>query len=103
MNLEEIEQRLKETGIPFAYRAFPPRKAPPLPFLIYLIPYSNNFAADGEVYYPINHIQIELYTKRLDRGAVEKIEKALQGIYWEKTELYLDDEQMYETIYEIEG
>lgn len=103
MKKEEIEQRLKETGIPFAYRAFPPRKSPPLPFLIYLTPYSNNFAADGEVYYPITHIQIELYTKRLDPEAVQRVEKALQGLFWEKTEIYLEDEQMYETIYETEG
>ncbi len=103
MSLEELEQKLKSTGLPVAYRAFPPRKAPPLPFLIYLTPFSNNFAADGEVYYPITHFQIELYTKREDPKAAEKVEEALKGLYWEKTETYIPGEQCYQTIYETEG
>lgn len=102
MTLEEIKNLLEATGMPVVYRAWPTGDAPPLPYLCYLVAYSNNFAADDRVYYPVNHIQVELYTKHKDLGAEAKTEDALSCCCWEKSETYLDDEQCYQIIYEIE-
>lgn len=84
MTLKELNELLETTGLPVAYREWPDEKAPPLPFICYLVAYSNNFGADNTVYYPINHMQIELYTELKDPIAEGKVEKALSSFYWEK-------------------
>lgn len=102
MSLEEIKALLATTGLPVAYRAFPAGNAPPLPFICYLLSYTNNFDADNRVYQVINRVTIELYTEAKDPATEALVETALDGICWEKSEEYLDDERCYEIIYEIE-
>ena len=51
MTLEEFTGILEETGIPFAYDHFAEGESPDPPFLCYLLPGSENFAADGGVYF----------------------------------------------------
>lgn len=102
MTLEKLKALLESTGIPTTYRAWPERKAPPLPFICYLVAYSNNFCADSVVYYPINHIQIELYTTLKDPVSESKVETALSSFCWEKSETYIDSERCYQILYEIE-
>lgn len=102
MTIEEIGNILKKTNIPVAYRCFPERESPGLPFICYLDPYTNNFSADGCVYKKINHIQVELYTKNRSRNIEEKVENVLYDFYWEKETVYLEDEECFETIYELE-
>ena len=102
MSLEEFKKILKTTGLPVAYYAFPENAAPALPFICYLVPFTNNFGADGKVYEKINHIQVELYTKMKNQEIEEKVENALSSFYWEKTEIYLEDEKCFEIIYELE-
>ena len=102
MTLQEIKAMLQSTGLPVIYRAWPDKEAPPLPFICYLVAYSVNFGADGTTYYPINHLQIELYTKFKDSESEDKIETALSSFYWEKTETYIDSEKCYQILYEIE-
>lgn len=86
------------------YRAWQNGKAPPLPFICYLETGSDNFAADGYAYARIKRVDIELYTENKDPATEALIENALDlaGIYWESTETYIDDEKMYEKVYEIE-
>ena len=93
-------QKIAGNGRP--YRAFPVGNAPPLPFVCYLFSSTNNFNADDVVYQVINRITIELYTESKDLEAENAVEAALKGLCWEKSEEYLDDEQCYEIIYEIE-
>ena len=102
MSLEENKKLLETAGLPVAYRAFPVGNAPPLPFVCYLFSSTNNFNADDAVYQVINRISIELYTESKDLEAENAVEAALKGLCWEKSEEYLDDEQCYEIIYEIE-
>lgn len=102
MKLENLKTLLESTGLPVAYRAFPVGQAPDLPFICYLVEYSNNFDADNRVYHPINHISIELYTEFKNPDTEALVETALKDICWEKTEDYLDDERCYEISYEIE-
>ena len=86
------------------YRAWAEGLAPPLPFICYMVDGSDNFGADNIVYKQINRVNIELYSKNKDTTSEELIEALFEDlrIYWEKDELYLDDEQCYEIIYNIE-
>lgn len=102
MTLQSLKSILETTGLPVTYRAWPEGEAPPLPFLCYLVAYSNNFGADNRVYRKINHVQVELYTKQKDPDAEDKVENALSSFYWEKTEEYIDTERCYQILYEIE-
>lgn len=102
MELKEIDGLLKSTGLPVTYYAWPEKAAPPLPYICYLVAYSNNFSADGSVYLPINHIQIELYTRLKEPMTEGKVEQALSSLFWEKTETYIDTEGCYQILYEIE-
>ncbi len=100
--LERIRNVLEATGLPVTYNAWPESEAPPLPYICYLVAYSNNFSADGAVYCPIDHIQIELYTKKKDVAEEDKVELALSSFVWQKTETYIENERCYQILYEIE-
>lgn len=103
MTLDELSALLKTTNLPVAYRAWPEGEAPPLPYICYLESYSNNFAADGTVYYPISHVQVELYEKLRDMETEGKVEAALSSVvFWEKTPTHIDEEECYQILYEIE-
>jgi len=86
------------------YRAWAVGQAPSLPFICYMVDGSDNFGADNIVYKQINRVNVELYSKNKDTTSEELIEALFEElrIYWEKDELYLDDEQCYEIIYNIE-
>ena len=49
--MEELVQIIQEMQIPFAYDHFAEGESPDPPFICYLIPGSDNFAADGRVYF----------------------------------------------------
>lgn len=100
MRLEEIKEMLKKTGLPVAYRAFRRRQEPP--FLCYLTAGSNNFAADGTVYFKIMRVQVELYTKEKNLEAEERVENALSSVFWDKTETFIESEGIYQILYEFE-
>ncbi len=102
MTLSEVDVLLKTTGLPVTYRTWPENEAPPLPFVCYVEAGSNNFAADGVVYYPVKRMQVELYTKLKDPETEGKVEAALSSFFWEKTETYLSTEKCYQILYEIE-
>lgn len=102
MALEDMKSLLDTTGYPVAYNAWPEGKAPALPYICFLIAYSNNFAADDVVYYPIGHYQIELYTRYKNPEVEGKVEQALSSYFWEKTETYLDTERCFQILYEVE-
>lgn len=102
MTLENLKDILETTGFPVTYRKWNNGAAPPLPYICYLVAYSNNFAADGVVYAKIDHIQVELYTALKDPEAEEKVEIALSSFVWEKDETYIDSEKCYQILYEIE-
>ena len=102
MTLQEFEKILKTSGIPVTYRDWAENNAPNLPYLCYYDSGSNNFAADGVVYFSVSRITVELYTKLKDVAAESKVEQALSSFYWEKTEEYIDSEKCYQIMYEME-
>lgn len=102
--MEQIVRMLDEINIPFAYDHFAEGKSPDPPFICYLSPNSNNFAADGKVYYKINEIHIELYADYKDLSAEQKVEAVLDehGIFYEKSETWIESEKLYEVLYSFE-
>lgn len=102
--MDELLSILKETGIPFAYDHFAEGESPEPPFICYLLPASDNFSADGKVYYKISGVNIELYTDMKDLSAEQKIEAVLDkhGIFYDKTEVWIESEKLYEVLYTFE-
>ena len=102
--MDRLLQILSEMALPFAYDHFAEGESPDPPFICYLTPSSDNFAADGQVYYKINEIHIELYTDCKDLSAEQKVEAVLdkQGIFYEKSEVWIESEKLYEVLYSFE-
>lgn len=103
MELDELYEILSAV-YPTAYWSFPEGEAPAMPFLTYFENASDNFGADNKVYHHRKRISVELYTKTKDTAAEDAVEAALDaaGIYWEKTSTHLDDEDVFEVIYDME-
>ena len=102
--MEELLQVLSETQIPFAYHHFAEGESPEPPFICYLLPGSNNFSADGKVYYKINEVHIELYTDLKDLAVERQLEDVLDehGIFYNKSETWIESEKLYEVLYTFE-
>ena len=102
--MEELLQILNETQIPFAYHHFAEGESPEPPFICYLLPGSNNFSADGKVYYKINEVHIELYTDLKDLAVEQQLEDVLDehGIFYNKSETWNESEKLYEVLYTFE-
>ena len=105
--MDKILSILNALGIPFAYDHFAQGESPDPPFICYLIPASDNFSADGKVYYKIDLYNIELYTDLKDLSLERKIEEALDeaSIFYNKSETWIESESLYEVLYtfEMEG
>lgn len=102
MTIEAFKDVLETTGLPVTYYAFPEGEAPPLPYICYLNPDNNNFAADGTVYYSSKKVLVELYTERREQETEEKVEEALSSFFYEKEATYIDSENCYQILYELE-
>ena len=102
--MEELVQMLQEIGLPFAYDHFAEGESPKPPFICYLLPGSNNFAADGKVYYHINEVRIELYTDKKDLSVENKVTAVLDehGIFYNRSEVWIASEKLYEVIFQME-
>jgi len=102
MQADELYTLLKTTGLPVAYHAF--KKPPSLPYLVYLFTFSDNFGADNKVHSRADVYQVELYTVKKDPVIETKLEAALDGaeLYWDKSETFIESEDMYQILYEIE-
>lgn len=102
--MEELLQMLNEVQIPFAYHHFAEGESPEPPFICYLLPGSNNFAADGMVYYKINEVHIELYTDLKDLAVEQQLEDVFDehGIFYNKSETWIESEKLYEVRYTFE-
>ena len=102
--MEELLQMLEEMGLPFAYHHFAEGESPETPFVCYLLSGSNNFSADGKVYYKINEVHIELYTDWKDLAVEQGVEVVLDrhGVFYNKSEVWIESEKLYEVLYTFE-
>lgn len=101
---EKITDMLTAFGRPFAYDHFAEGESPEPPFICYLLPGSDNFAADGKVYYKINEVHIELYTDQKDPVLEKRLEDIMDGasVFYEKSETWIESEKLYEVLYTFE-
>ena len=104
MTIENIVEMLQEMNIPFAYDHFAEGESPEPPFICYLIPGSDNFAADGKVYFKMNEVRIEMYTDFKDLNLESRVEGVLDGheIFYNKSETWIQSEKLYEVMYAFE-
>lgn len=102
--MDELVAMISEIGIPFAYDHFAEGESPEPPFLCYLLPGSDNFAADGRVYHRISQVHIELYTDSKDPAVEEKVTAVLDshGIFYDQTETWIESEKLYEALFSFE-
>ena len=101
--MDELVKIIEVMGIPFAYDHFAEGESPDPPFLCYLLPGSDNFAADGRVYYKMSEVRIELYTDFKDVSLEEKVTAVLDnhGIFYEQSEVWIEEEKLYEVAFEF--
>lgn len=104
MTHQEVMTMLAEMNLPYAYDHFVEGESPDPPFLVFLYPGSNHFAADGMVYFKVNRLNIELYTDLKDVELEEIVESVLDkhGIFYEKSEVWIESENLYEVLYQME-
>lgn len=102
--MNRLLEIIKHIGLPNAYHHFAEGESPEPPFLIYLLPASDNFSADGRVYFKANEVHIEIYTDYKSPDIEKKVEAVLDehGIFYNKTEVYIESEKLYEVLYIFE-
>ena len=102
--MEKLLSILDSIGIPYAYDHFAEGESPEPPFLCYLLPGSDNFSADGKVYHKISDVRLELYTDYKDLASEQKVEDTLDaaGLFYNKTETWIDSEKLYEVLYSFD-
>ena len=103
MTYDEIAEMVDAIGLPNAYDHFAEGESPDPPFVLFLLPETENFFADDEVYEQVTGISIELYTDAKTPPLERRVEKVLYsyGIPWDKSEVWIEDEKMYEVRYEL--
>ena len=99
--MEELLTIVRSIGLPNAYDHFAEGESPDPPFLLYLFPRSDNFAADGKVYYKLSEVHLELYTDLKDPALENTVEAVLDehGIFYDKSEVWIESERLYEVLY----
>lgn len=104
MTHQEVMTMLAEMNLPYAYDHFVEGESPDPPFLVFLYPGSNHFAADGKVYFKVNRLNIEFYTDKKAVELEETVEAVLDrhGIFYGKSEVWIESESLYEVLYEME-
>ena len=104
MTHEQIVAMLEEANLPLAYDHFAEGESPDPPFLLFLFPGSNNVFADDSVYLRVNELHVELYTDKKEPGTESQLEAvfAAHEIPWEKTEVWIESEKLYEVLYVTE-
>ena len=103
--MDDLMQLMEEIGLPFAYDHFAEGESPVPPFITFLLPGSDNFAADGKVYLKINEVHIELYTDEKNPETEALVEAVLDAheIFYDKSEVWIESEKLYEVLYSFES
>ena len=102
--MDKLVAMIREIGLTFAYHHFAEGDSPTPPFLIYLLPQSHHFGADGKVYYKIEEVRLEVYTDYKSVELEQKVETVLEkhGIFYAKSEVWIESEKLYEVVYTFE-
>ncbi|MBR3375384.1 MAG: hypothetical protein IKG71_06275 [Firmicutes bacterium] len=102
--MDKLLEIIAEIGIPSAYDHFAEGESPAPPFICYLIPGNDNFAADGKAYFKAEQVHLELYTDKKDPETEQLVETVLDshGVFYDRTEVWIESEKLYEVLYYFE-
>ena len=102
--MDKLIELLEELKIPYAYDHFAEGESPDPPFICYLLPWSDNFSADGMAYLKKSQVHIELYTDKKDPETEAAVEAVFDshGIFYNKTETWIESERLFEVMYSFE-
>lgn len=108
MTLAQLKSALEEVGSDafkdkVAYRAFPVNEAPALPFICIMETETDNFTADSKVYQKRQFVDIELYVRDKDPDTESALEQMFYDneIIWDKSEEYIESEEVFQITYEV--
>lgn len=104
MTYKEIATMIASIGLDYTYDSFPNNIAPTPPYIVFNYPQSNDFGADNKNYVSIDVLNLELYTSEKDFQTEAQVEAVLEqnGIFYEKTETYIRNENLYQITYVCE-
>lgn len=102
--MDKLLEIIEKIRFPSAYHHFAEGESPNPHFLIYILPASDNFSANGRVYFKANKVHIEVYTDYKNLDIEKKVEVVLDeyGIFYNKMESYIESEKLYEVLYIFE-
>ena len=102
--MDKLLEIISEIDIPSAYDHFAEGESPDPPFICYLVPGNDNFAADGKAYFKVDQVNIELYTDLKNPETENKVEAVLDshGVFYDRTEVWIESERLYEVLYSFE-
>lgn len=102
MTLAEIATMVASFNLPWRYSHFSQTPAPP--YVVYYFPAENDVFADNSNFVNKRQLFIELFTTKKDGTTEASIESTLKskGLTWYKQTDFLNDEQLYQTTYEME-
>ena len=102
--MDDVIQMMEEINLPFAYDHFSEGESPDPPFITFLLPGSNNYAADGKVFFKIDQVHLELYTDEKNPETEKIVEDVLDAheIFYDKSEVWIEEEKLYEVLYMFE-
>lgn len=102
--MDKLLEIIAEIRIPSAYDHFAEGESPAPPFICYLIPGNDNFAADGKAYFKAEQVHLELYTDKKDPETEQMVEAVLDshGVFYDRTEVWIESEKLYEVLYYFE-
>jgi len=102
MTYLDIKQEMKNLGFPCKYGSF--KSSPTPPFTTIQLAYNNDIMADNQNYEGIGNYQLELYTTSKHPPSEQLIENKLKELRlpYTKVETFLDSEDLYQVIYEIQ-
>ncbi|WP_129045007.1 hypothetical protein [Companilactobacillus metriopterae] len=104
MKLQDFYKLLTaEVDLPISYFQFKKGESPSLPYLIYYQISNNPTYADNKNYFDDSDVNVELYTNKKDLVSEKKITDffCAHDITYQSFETYIEDEKMYQVLYQI--
>lgn len=104
MTYQQIYTVLERTGLPVAFNFWEIGQVPPLPYIVFTYPGSNDMAADNINYVEIVELDVELCMKRKSIPTERAVEAILTQYFgtFGKISAWLPDDDMQLTTYTLE-
>ena len=104
MKHKDIDDALRQTGLPVAFNFWPGNDIPPLPYIVFTYPQNDGFYADNVNYVNVVQMEVGLYCKNKSIATEKAVERVLNeqfGAFF-KTSMYVNADAVQETIYTME-